>query len=132
MAWSIEDFVIPSIVGSGIVYMGIQYLRDMVRTRSAQSWPKAKATIGSASPRSVSGDAGVTWFVRVAYSYTVDGDYYGGYTDRRMSSEEVSIEYSRWCVGRTFPIRYKASQPDNSEVLDHEWIAAMPYPPPAS
>jgi hypothetical protein len=68
----------------------------------------------------------ITWVVRVAYSFSVGGAYYGGYSDRGVSSEQAGAEYARRIQGKKFPVRYKPGNPEKSVVLDDEWIAAIP------
>ena len=68
----------------------------------------------------------ITWLVRVGYSFSVDGVRYSGYADRGVSSEQAGAEYVRGLQGKKFQVRYKPGDPDQSAVLDDEWIAAIP------
>ena len=68
----------------------------------------------------------ITWLVRVGYSFSVGGVRYSGYTDRGVSSEQAGAEYARGLQGKKFQVRYKPGDPDQSAVLDDEWIAAIP------
>jgi len=36
----------------------------------------------------------IVWVVRVAYSFSVGGAYYGGYPERGVSSEPAGAEYA--------------------------------------
>jgi hypothetical protein len=143
------------IVGGGLfAYQGYRYIRRRLRSR-ARSWPSAEATIQSAEVAiSIDGakpeetvssilsvgvstylDAqrrmqrygpSIAWVVRVAYSFPVGSAYYGGYSDRGVSSEEAGAEYARGLQGKRFPVRYKVGNPERSVVLDDEWVAAIP------
>jgi hypothetical protein len=66
------------------------------------------------------------WFVRVAYSFNVGGEYHSGYSDRLVSSEQAGNEYARELQGKKFPVRYQPGNPEKSVVLDEEWITAIP------
>jgi hypothetical protein len=66
------------------------------------------------------------WFVRVAYSFNVGGEYHSGYSDRLVSSEQAGDEYARELQGKKFPVRYQPGNPEKSVVLDEEWITAIP------
>ena len=68
----------------------------------------------------------ITWLVRAEYSFSVGGARYSGYTDRGVSSEQAGAEYARGLQGKKFQVRYKPRDPDQSAVLDDEWIAAIP------
>jgi len=68
----------------------------------------------------------ITWLVRVEYSFSVDGARYSGYTDRGVSSEQAGADYMRGLQGKKFRVRYNPANPDQSAVLDDEWIAAIP------
>ena len=68
----------------------------------------------------------ITWLVRVGYSFSAGGARYSGYTDRGVSSEQAGAEYARGLQGKKFQVRYKPRDPDQSAVLDDEWIAAIP------
>jgi hypothetical protein len=68
----------------------------------------------------------ITWLVRVGYSFSVDGVRYSGYADRGVSSERAGSEYVRGLQGNKHQVRYKPGNPDQSAVLDDEWIAAIP------
>ncbi|HEY4362329.1 MAG TPA: DUF3592 domain-containing protein [Bryobacteraceae bacterium] len=96
-----------------------------VRQNHARQWPRAEATVGSTSVGETTSDSETVWYVRVSYSFTVNGDYFGGLTDRIVSSSASASELAPKLVGKTFPVRYKQSKPDTSVVLDDEWVAAM-------
>jgi len=68
----------------------------------------------------------ITWLVRIGYSFSVDGVRYSGYADRGVSSEHAGAEYLQGLQGKKFQVRYKPGDPDQSAVLDEEWIAAIP------
>jgi|HubBroStandDraft_1064217.scaffolds.fasta_scaffold96278_3 hypothetical protein len=77
--------------------------------------------------RGTSNDAPViTWLVRVGYSFSAGGARCSGYTDRGVSSEQAGAEYARGLQGKKFQVRYNPANPDQSAVLDDEWIAAIP------
>jgi len=69
----------------------------------------------------------IVWVVRVAYSFSVGGAYYGGYSDRAVSSEPAGAEYAQRLLGKKFPVRYRLRNPEQSVVLDDEWIRAIPW-----
>jgi Protein of unknown function (DUF3592) len=95
-----------------------------VRQNNAQSWPRAEATVGSASIGETKADSEAVWYVRVSYSFAVDGDFYTGMTDRIVSSSASAKELAPKLVGKKFPVRYKQGKPDTSVVLDNEWASA--------
>jgi hypothetical protein len=96
-----------------------------LRQNAAHRWPSAEATAGSTGVGQASGESGPVWYVRVNYSFTVNGDYFGGTTDRIVGSAEAGAELARKVIGKRFPVRYKQGNADTSLVLDDEWIAAM-------
>jgi hypothetical protein len=129
-------------------------IRGWLDSRAARSWPSAEATIQSAAVAiSVDGakpeetvssmlsvgvsthleaqrrieryGPAVVWVVRAAYSFSVGGQYYGGYSDRGVPSEQAGTEYARRLVGKKFPVRYQPRNPEKSVVLDDEWLAAI-------
>jgi hypothetical protein len=96
-----------------------------VRQNNAQSWPRAEATVGSASVGETKADNEKVWYVRVSYSFDVNGAFYSGMTDRMVSSPEAAREMAPKIAGKKFPVRYKQGKPDTSVVIEEEWAAAM-------
>ncbi len=47
-------------------------------------WPK-----GAEAPPGHRGKIQKVWFVRASYSFIAGGEYYGGYADRQVSSEQA-------------------------------------------
>jgi hypothetical protein len=127
MVWSAENLIFSAIVGGTVIYFGVVMVRAKNRENAARSWPSATATVSSAGLRNTASGRVVVWFVRVAYSFTVNGEYYGNYTDRSVTEAEGNA-YARWCIARTFPVRYKPGDPSTVEVLDEDWITTMEPP----
>jgi len=156
-----RDYVIVLLLvfGGMFVYFVYRYLHDLLRSKTARSWPSTEATIQSAAvgvsvngsrpketestifsiglnthrqgdgwleSRSTGCRPVIIWVVRVGYSFSVNGVRYGGYSDRRVSSEGAGTEYAKGVQGKKFRVRYKPGNPDRSVVLDDDWIAAIP------
>jgi len=103
----------------------VSALMYRIRQNNARQWPRAEATVGSTSVGETTSDSESVWYVRVSYSFTVNGDFFGGLTDRIVSSRASAIELAPRLAGKKFPVRYKQGKPDTSVVLDDEWAAAM-------
>jgi len=109
-------------IGAASVIIALLY---RVQQNTAQKWPCTEATVGSTAVGQTTADSEKVWYVRVSYSFTVDGDYFGGLTDRIVSSPEAAADLAPKLVGKKFPVRYKQGKPDTQVVLDEEWVAAM-------
>jgi hypothetical protein len=148
--------VILIVVGGPVAYLAYRYIHDRLRSRarswpSAEATIQSAAvaiSINGAKPEETVSSIlsigvnthleaqvrmqdpilrpAITWVVRVAYSFPVGSEYYGGYSDRGVSSEQAGAEYARGLQGKKFPVRYKPGNPEKSVVLDDEWISAIP------
>lgn len=94
---------------------GIGWAIREVRARSAQSWPTVDGIVEFTHVR-VEGRAGSESreIPEVAYSYHVEGEYYGGY--HRVTSEPDLADFPK---GSRVVVHYKQSDPSTS-FLDRE------------
>jgi hypothetical protein len=145
------------VIGGIWAYLAYPRIHGWFRFKTARSWPSAEATVQSAAVAiSVDGakpeetvsairsigvspylDAQhrmerygpvIVWVIRAQYSFSVGSTYYGGYSDRWVSSEQAGAEYTQGLQGKKFLVRYKPGNPGTSVVMDDEWIAAIPSP----
>ncbi len=56
----------------------------------------------------------------VGYSYSVDGEYYGGYYTKRFSTMDKAETYAERFKGKTLPVHYDPRHPDKSVVIEQE------------
>jgi hypothetical protein len=76
-------------------YLAVHFFLRRRQKNLCTAWPGARATIQAAHPGSYNLGRTPIWFVRVSYSFEVNGDYFGGYTDRRVTTETAGSEYAR-------------------------------------
>jgi hypothetical protein len=102
----------------GIYLLKKLYLRR-VRKR-AKDWPSVQAIIEHTRSRQLDNDEGKGWVGELAYSYSVNGEYYAGFhhfTARHEADAERSIE--GW-KDRRVMAHYKPNDPSVSVLLVEE------------
>ncbi len=55
-------------------------------------------------------------YVSVAYSYTVNGERYGGHMEKEFNTEEEAVEFVTGVRDQEVIVRYQADKPDKSVV----------------
>jgi hypothetical protein len=123
--WITGTLMVILIVGGPVAYLAYRYIHDRLRSRarswpSAEATIQSAAvaiSINGAKPEETVSSIlsigvnthleaqvrmqdpilrpAITWVVRVAYSFPVGSEYYGGYSDRGVSSEQAGAEYAR-------------------------------------
>jgi hypothetical protein len=94
-----------------------------LRQRGSQSWPWAKTTIESGSVQLISGRSPACELT-VSYSYSVNGETYGGAHTEFFSSEHEAQGVLKSLQELPPPARYKPSDPSES-VMDPYRDAAL-------
>lgn len=114
-----HDFPAYWFYAVALAVSGIGWAIREVRARSAQSWPMVDGIVEFAHVR-LEGGAGheSREIPEVAYSYHVDGEYYGGY--HPMTSERDLADFPK---GSRVIVHYKPSDPSTS-FLDREDVSS--------
>lgn len=119
-AWrGLRDLPAGPVWGAGLlvayiaVAAALEY-RSHRRREYVESWPTTMATVESKEVRRVQTEKGPYHFVvELAYSYSVQGEFYAGYYKRHFDSEIDAWEFADSLGGKSVPIHYK---PDNPAV----------------
>lgn len=97
--------------------------------RRAQSWPVAQAHVESASvSQAKAGEYSTCYKGEIAYSYTVDGEYYSGYHARTFDREEEAWAFVEALKGKTILVNYSPGNHEVSVLTDSALRAAVPDP----
>jgi Protein of unknown function (DUF3592) len=104
-------------MGGGGAYVAFQFLRASLRSPAAESWPMTEGTLQSGRLKPFSSKRKTYWFVEVSYSYSVDGQYYGGYFEREVADEQEGVTYLRQVEGTKISVRYRPDKRETSTVL---------------
>ena len=89
---------------------GVRWLR---RRRSI-SWPWAESTVESSSIRSVPGRRGSSYLLTIAYSYSVNGETYGGVYTEVFDGEPEAQAVRDSLTSFPPPVRYQPGDPFRS------------------
>lgn len=86
---SITLYVVTAVLG--VVY-GV--VRRFVRSRISENWVQVQGRVGSSQVRIASqGGEGTVYAAEIAYSYTVEGEFYGGVATAAFSSESAADSF---------------------------------------
>jgi hypothetical protein len=99
-----------------------------LRKPTLERWPTADGTVVSVNARSVDGDLGTLWFCDVSYSYSVSGEFYGGYRSFGAVSENEADTLAHSLRGKTILVHYSPKDPAESAVLREEQVALLGTP----
>jgi hypothetical protein len=100
-------------------------LVDSRRDASAQTWPMTQATVesGRVAP------AGHGYFLgEIAYSYSVDNEYYSGFYGRGFYTEKGAWSFVEALKGKTILVNYRSQEHGASRLTDSALRAAVPDP----
>ena len=93
--------------------------RSWRKWREAESWPTTMATIETKEVRRVQTGKSPQHFVaELAYSYSVEGEFYSGFYKKPFDSEIDAWEFADSLSGKSVPIHYKPDNPAISVLPD--------------
>lgn len=88
-----------------------------VRSRQAQSWPSSQGVVSGAAARASGERRFKPWIGELAYSYTVNGEYYSGFHQRRARTERRAEEFVSGWKDRMVLVRYSPTKHEISVLL---------------
>jgi hypothetical protein len=100
----------------GTIYFLKKLYGKWVR-RSAKSWPIAQGTIEHVRARTLDQDEGKGWVGELAYSYSVNGEYFAGFHHFTARNESHANELIEGWKDRKVMVRYRMDQPGMSALL---------------
>lgn len=122
----LRDLPAGPLWGAGllVVYIGVaaalEY-RSHRRRHYVESWPTTMATVESKEVSRVQTEKSsynYHFVVELAYSYSVQGEFYSGYYKRPFDSEIDAWEFADSLTGKSVPIHYKPDNPAASILPD--------------
>ena len=88
--------------------------RQSLRQRASRSWPWAKTTIEGGSVASISGDRRHSSQLTLSYSYSVNGERFGGVYTEYFATESEARGVLKSLQELPPPARYKPDDPSVS------------------
>lgn len=108
-----HDSMITAFVMSAISYF--KKLHGKWIRRTAKDWPCVQATIEFARARKLGQeDDGAGWVGELAYSYSVNGEYFSGFYHFSAKNKKHANELVEGWKDRKIMVRYKLDQPEIS------------------
>ena len=86
----------------------------------AKDWPYTYGTVEHAEPKMVGEGRSGYWVGELAYSYSVDGEYYSGIFHLPASSEESAWDAVRGWKDRKVIVHYMRNAPSRSMLIMEE------------
>ena len=96
-----------------------------LRKPTLERWPTANGTVVSANARSIDGDLGTLWFCDVSYSYSVRGEFYGGYRSFGAVSEGEADDLAHTLRNQAILVHYSPKAPAKSAILREEQVVRL-------
>jgi hypothetical protein len=97
--------------------------------RRAQNWPMAQAHVESGSVPQYDEDGRHSYCRgEIAYSYSVNGEYYSGFHSRSFDKEEEAWAFVGALKGRTILVHYNPGSHEDSVLTESALRAAVPDP----
>jgi hypothetical protein len=94
-----------------IAVASVVSLRDSRQFKGSESWPPAQSTVEFIGVRR----AGRSYYIgELAYSYSVQGEYYSGFCRCRFLSEKAAREFVETLRGKTITVQYNPEAPEVS------------------
>jgi hypothetical protein len=90
--------------------------------RSAKTWPITQGWIEHVRTRTLDKDEGKGWVGELAYSYSVNGEYFAGFHHFTARSEEHACKLVEGWKDRNVMIRYRMDKPEISALLLDEQV----------
>lgn len=97
---------------------GFEFSRWM-KFRGAHSWPATQGTIENLEVKEVHTRSTHYFALDVAYSYSVNGEYYSGRFTKNFETESEASDYAESLRGRPLSLRYKPVDAGTSCLQDH-------------
>lgn len=99
-------------------WLGLRMNRRL--QNSAKNWPYAHGTVEHAEPKMVGEGHSGYWVGELAYSYSVDGEYYSGVFQLPASSESTASDVVQGWKNRALVIHYSRADPSKSVLVLEE------------
>jgi hypothetical protein len=123
-----STILVAGVIAAAVVEAWVRPFRRW-SLRRAQSWPVAQAHVESASvSQAKAGEYSTCYKGEIAYSYTVDGEYYSGYHARTFDKEEEAWAFVEALKGKTILVNYSPGNHEVSVLTDSALRAAIPDP----
>jgi hypothetical protein len=107
------------VTGAGVVVAKL-------RRPTMRSWPMVEAAVVSAEAHGAEGDLGTIWSCKLSYSYSVQGEFHGGYCEFLAVREDEADHLVHSFRGRTILIHYSPKDPAKSAVLREDQLMQLP------
>ncbi len=104
-----------ALAAAGIVALHLhQQWRNSRKWKGAGSWPLTKSVIEMVDVREVRRRKRRHYIGELAYSYSVQGEYYSGFCRCVFSSEKEARDFVETLRGEEIPVHYKPEAPEIS------------------
>jgi Protein of unknown function (DUF3592) len=108
-----------------IIAAGYAVISTFIRNRISDRWSFAQGTVERSSVRVEHGDRTV-FVAEIAYSFSLNGEFYGGQHKHAFTSEEAADAFVRtFAAGAPVTIRCRAGHPVESMLREDDNHAAL-------
>ena len=119
----IEGLFWAIVIGAGFLGLGWKKIKALV----ARSWPLVQGNIESVTVTEHRTRQHVKYYVlEIAYSYSVDGEYYSGFYDKTFWRERSADQLAADVRGKAAFIRHKPASPHISALLKEDQQTVWP------
>jgi hypothetical protein len=115
-----------SILGFGVL-LALGWIIRQLKARAdkrvqsgAKNWPYAYGTVEHAEAKMIGDGKAAYWVGELAYSYTVDGEYYSGSHHLSAKGEDEAWEIVRGWKERRVTVHYLPARPSTSVLVMEE------------
>ena len=104
-------------IGAAFLGLGWKKIKALV----ARSWPLVQGNVESVTVTEHRTRQHVKYYVvQIAYSYSVDGEYYSGFFDKTFWRERFADQLAADARGKAAFIRHKPASPHVSALLNED------------